>query len=359
VPKSPDEERLLSNPYSEGFALAVGQLGLAFGELSLDGKWVLCGQRLSALFGLSPAEIQRRSVSEVLVIDPMADADFRRLTSHQIPCFSRELKVRADAPGDLWVNCAFCLVQEDADQTPRILVVLQEITDLKKIEEERRETANRVIRAQETERTRIARELHDDIGQRLAILRMQMLRAGQPVSDVPGKSHPSIPQLSESVREIANKVSQISHQLHSDVLEYVGLRSAIRNACRDFDSEYRIRVNCICENMDVKVTGDVGLCFLRVLQEALHNIGKHSAAENVEVHLAIAQENLTLHVIDDGHGFDLEQARLASGLGLISMRERMGLAGGHFEIKSHRGKGTQIRAWVPISSTTKASPAGA
>jgi signal transduction histidine kinase len=177
---------------------------------------------------------------------------------------------------------------------------------------------------------------------------MQMLRAGQPVSDVPGKAHPSISQLSETVRDIANKVSQISHQLHSDVLEFMGLKSAIQNACREFDGEYRIRVNCVCDKTEIKVAGTAGLCFLRVLQEALHNIGKHSGAQNVDVRLSFEEDNLTLDVKDDGRGFDLEQARLAAGLGLISMRERMGLVGGQFEIKSERGEGTSIRAWVPI-----------
>jgi PAS domain S-box-containing protein len=356
LPSCRDEKRPLSYLPDEGFALAVEQLGLAFGELSLDGKWVLCGQPLSTLLGLSRAEIQGKSVGKVLGIDPKEDVDFLRLVSHEIPSFSRELRVMAGAPAAIWVNCAFCLVREDASQAPRILVLLHEITERKNIEGERREVADRLIRAQETERTRIARELHDDIGQRLAILRMQMLRAGQPVSDVPGKAHPSIPQLSESVLEIANRVSQMSHQLHSDILEYVGLKSAVQNTCREFDAEYGIRVNCICEKMDVKINANVGLCFLRVLQEALHNIAKHSAAQNVDVHLSILRENLTLSIVDDGRGFDLEQARLAAGLGLISMQERMGLVGGRFEITSDRGKGTQIRARVAISSATKASP---
>jgi signal transduction histidine kinase len=358
VPDSAHETRLHAYPHYEECARAIEQLGLAFGELSLESKWILCGQRLSVLLGLSPAEVEGRSDIEVLGVDPMTDEDFLRLINREIPCFSREFKVAARTQDAIWVNCAFSLLREDAFQSQRILVLLHEIADQKNIEHERMEVADRLVRAQEVERTRIARELHDDIGQRLAILRMQMLRAGQPVSDVPGKAHPSIPQLSKTVMEIANRVSEISHRLHSDLLEYVGLKSAIENACREFGSEYRIKVTCNCEGMDAKLNGDVRLCFLRVLQEALHNIGKHSSARNVEVLLHIAQDNLTLIVNDDGCGFDLGKARLAAGLGLISMHERMSLVGGQFEINSDPGNGTKIRAWVPMASATMALKGG-
>jgi signal transduction histidine kinase len=270
-----------------------------------------------------------------------------------------ELKHTSSARGSIWINCVFCLVPEEADRPRRVLVLLDEISDRKKVEEERKELSNRFIRAQETERTRIARELHDDIGQRLAILRIQMLRAGRAVSDMPDKTHPSIPQLAENVKEIANRITEISHQLHSSHLEYIGLKSAVENACREFEAEYRTRVKYTSERLDAKVDGIIGLCCLRVVQEALHNIGKHSSAKNVEVSLSTSQDHLGLLVTDDGAGFDLEQARFASGLGLISMRERVHMVGGQFEITSVRGTGTRVRASVPLAGPAKSELDGA
>ena len=344
---------------TEALVRAVEQFGIAIGEISVDGRWLAPGRRLSEMLGLSPAELEERSVSEDLGADLMSGTHWQRLLNGAPSSFSMELKHTSSVRGSIWLNCVFCLVPEEAERPRRVLVLLDEISDRKKVEEERKELSNRFIRAQETERTRIARELHDDIGQRLAILRIQMLRAGRAVSDMPDKTHPSIPNLAENVKEIANRITEISHQLHSSHLEYIGLKSAVENACREFEAEYRTRVKYTSERLDAKVDGIIGLCCLRVVQEALHNIGKHSSAQNVEVSLSTSQDHLGLLVIDDGAGFDLEQARLASGIGLISMRERVHMVGGQFEITSVRGEGTRVRASVPLAGPAKSELDGA
>lgn len=214
-----------------------------------------------------------------------------------------------------------------------------------------RDIAERLFQAQEAERTRIARELHDDIGQRLAILRIEMLRAGKPVSDLPGATHPGIKDLSDKVREIADKVATLSHQLHSPELEYLGVKTAIESACREFTKTHRIPAACFCDKVPANVDGLVGLSLLRLLQEALHNIVKHSGATKVEVRLTGSDDTLTLEIVDDGHGFDVEQARLAAGLGLISMRERMHMVGGELKISSAPGKGSRIVAHAPVTKS--------
>jgi signal transduction histidine kinase len=220
----------------------------------------------------------------------------------------------------------------------------------------RREVARRLASAQDDERTRIARELHDDIGQSSAILGMQMMRAGRPVSNLPGKRHPSVAELCDDLRTIAVKVSRISHQLHPAKLEYLGLAVAVRAHCREFSEKYRIGVECSCDDIPKDLNALIGMSFLRAAQEALHNVGKHSGATAVQVNLRGSTTELSLVVADNGTGFDLETARLAAGLGLISMRERTYLAGGEFTVVSKPGAGTTVTARVPLVDGRTAAP---
>jgi signal transduction histidine kinase len=223
----------------------------------------------------------------------------------------------------------------------------------------RHELARRLTNAQEKERTRIARELHDDIGQSLAILRIQMLRAGQPVSGMIGKRHPTVPELCDNLKLLAQKVSHISHQLHSTELEYLGLGVAIQSHCREFARQYKIAVECSCENIPEDLNSLLALSVLRIVQEALHNAGKHSKAKAIQVAVHGSPSELSLLISDDGVGFDLEEAKLVAGLGLISMRERVHLAGGEFTISSAPGDGTCISARIPLAGDALAASSGA
>jgi PAS domain S-box-containing protein len=228
-----------------------------------------------------------------------------------------------------------------------------DITDRVRAAEALLQSNARLIEGQEQERTRIARELHDDIGSSLAILGIEMLRAGQPVSGTSGRKHPGIPEIYQKVQEIASRVSRLSHQLHSPMLEYFGLAKAIGTECRTFSETCHMPVSCSCKDIPDKLDSFVALSFLRVVQEALHNAAKHSRAGLVSVEMTADPSNITLQVSDNGIGFDLEQSRLAAGLGLISMRERMRLVGGVFEIWSEPGKGAKITCRAPLASTER------
>ena len=224
-----------------------------------------------------------------------------------------------------------------------------DIDDQKQAEITRTELSRRLMTAQEAERTRIARELHDGIGQSLALLGIQMQRAGQPVSGRPGRTSPGIPELCAKLKEIGNQVSRLSHQLHSSELEFLGPSVAVKGLCREFGEQYRIKVNCVCTGIPEELDDDVALCFLRVVQEALHNVAKHSRAQAVEVKFLGSSKELILSVVDDGIGFDQERVHNTAGLGMVSMRERMHLIGGDFAITSTPGVGTHIEARAPLS----------
>jgi PAS domain S-box-containing protein len=214
-----------------------------------------------------------------------------------------------------------------------------DIHDRKVVEFEKLELARRLMSAQEAERTRVARELHDGIGQEIALLGIQMQRAAASTALNAGMQ-----KLCANLTAIGLHVSRLSHQLHSSELEYLGLSIAIIKLCREFSDEYSVKVVCACSNIPAKLDNDIALTFFRVVQESLHNIAKHSGASNVHVEVAAASGELTLIVRDNGAGFDVQESKAATGLGLASMRERLLLIGGKFDIDSAPGTGTHISA---------------
>jgi PAS domain S-box-containing protein len=226
-----------------------------------------------------------------------------------------------------------------------------DIHDRKAAEFERFELARRLMSAQEAERTRVARELHDGIGQEIALLGIQMQRVAASGALDSESLYPRMQKLCDNLTAIGLHVSRISHRLHSSELEYLGLSVAITQLCREFSELYSIKVACTCTNIPAHLDNDIALTLLRVVQEALHNIAKHSNAGNVEVSVTGASGNLTLMVRDNGVGFNLHQSKAAAGLGLISMRERVHLIGGEFTIDSAPGTGTRIWARVPLLAT--------
>jgi signal transduction histidine kinase len=281
------------------------------------------------------------------------DRGLARLVAGEIDRYSTDLSAKSGDGQVVWLRMVFSSGREDATGAPRSLIfVATDITPLKqKLEDAvsaRDELSQRMTNAQEADRTRIARELHDDIGQSLAILKIQMMRAGHPVSGHPDQRHASLTDLVRDLETIILKVSRISHDLHSSELEFLGLSVAVQAQCDQCSVQMRIPVHYSLNQVGKTLDGLIALAFLRVLQEALHNVVKHSRATTITVELTELDSELILEVFDDGVGFDVESSRLAAGLGLISMRERMHLIGGEFEIRSSPGHGTKVRVRAPI-----------
>jgi PAS domain S-box-containing protein len=237
------------------------------------------------------------------------------------------------------------------DGQPCVLMVGEDISERKQAELERAELPRRLMTAQEAERRRIARELHDGIGQSLALLGIQLQRAGQ--LSASGKRNPGVAELGNKVKEIGNQVSRLSHQLHSSELEFLGLAVAVKSLCREFSEQYDTRIDCACSKIPAELDNGIALSLLRVVQEALHNIVKHSRASSVTVYLTGHAGGLSLSISDDGIGFVVGSIGSSRGLGLISMRERVRLVGGKFEISSKPGAGTRIEAKVPLLASER------
>jgi signal transduction histidine kinase len=215
----------------------------------------------------------------------------------------------------------------------------------------------RLIEAQDQERTLIARELHDDIGASLAILGVDLLRAGKSVSGSPRQNHPDMEQIYDKLQEIGSRISRLSYQLQPPMLKYFGLAKAIEVECKEFSESRKMPVSYSCENFAAKPDAVVGLHVFRVVQEALCNAGKHSHATRVAVNVNSTSTELALAVSDNGVGFNEGQTNIVAGLGLISMRERIRLIGGEFEVWSQPGRGVKISCCAPlIQSVTVQTP---
>jgi PAS domain S-box-containing protein len=221
-----------------------------------------------------------------------------------------------------------------------------DITDQKLAQEALEKIGGKLIEAQEEERSRIARELHDDICQRLALLSMELEQASRGSNS--GRS-PKLEEIRRHCAEIAGDVQALSHKLHSSKLEYLGLAAAIRSFCREFSQQHDVSVEFADENVPNFLPRDISLSLFRVTQEGLQNALKHSGVGQFSVSLRGSANEIQLGVSDHGAGFDVEAAKLDRGLGLVSMQERAHLVHGTFTIESSQNGGTRILVRVPLA----------
>lgn len=222
---------------------------------------------------------------------------------------------------------------------------------LRESEMARMELSRRLINAQEADRTRLSRELHDDIGQSLAILKVQMLRCVQLESDHPGIVAANLNELAGSLDAIIHKVGRLSHDLHSSALEFLGLVAAVKSHCMECSERLGVPIQCCCQGVEKDLDNTVALAFFRIVQEGIHNAIKHSRATSILVRIIGRNRDLSLEISDNGVGFDVEAERSRTGLGLISMRERACLIGGQCRFFSSPGRGTRIVVRAPMAPT--------
>lgn len=229
-----------------------------------------------------------------------------------------------------------------------------DVSDLKLSQQEMEKLSGRLIHAQEEERKRVARELHDDFGQRLVVLSMEL---GQHLSQpgTPPQIDACLRDLSEKLKEISRAMNVTAHQLHSSHLEVLGLVSAVQGLCHEFSRQYGIEAAFIHSGMSLRLPAEVALCLFRVVQEGLQNIAKHSGALSCRVEIRGSREGVQLCISDSGIGFDPAQLRLKPGLGFVSMRERLRLVGGQITVESQPLRGTQLDIRVPFAAMTNAA----
>jgi len=204
-----------------------------------------------------------------------------------------------------------------------------------------------LLTAQEEERAHVARELHDDISQKLATLNLEADRVLRKESEDNGGLRSEMTRLFHRLRGILRDVEQTAYQLHPSSLDHLGLSVALKGYCADFAKQNGIDTRCTERNLPRAIPPRLGLTIYRVVQEALRNIAKHSGARKAAVSVAGKKGTILLSIKDAGRGFDPSRSK-KRGLGLISMEERVRQAGGTFAMKSTPGKGVHIDVRIPF-----------
>jgi PAS domain S-box-containing protein len=234
-----------------------------------------------------------------------------------------------------------------------------DVTDRKLAQESLSDISRKLINAQEEERAWIARELHDDINQRIALVTVNLERLQKDFSSLaPAATSQRLEEIRELLSKLGTDVQSLSHHLHSSKLEYLGIVAASASFCKEFSGEHGVEVQFHTDQISPKLPQEIALCLFRVLQEGLQNAVKHSGSRRFEVCLKGEPGVIGLTVRDSGVGFDPEEAITRGGLGLTSMKERLKLVHGELFIDSQPGRGTVIRATVPLSRGARAAHAG-
>ena len=233
-----------------------------------------------------------------------------------------------------------------------------DVTDRKLAQESLAQMSRKLIEAQEQERTWIARELHDDINQRITLVLVNLERWQGDLSPLAPAMTQRLTEIKEHLSSLGSDIQALSHHLHSSKLEYLGLVTAAASFCRELSTEHGVRVEFQSESVPNRLPQEIALCLFRVLQESLQNAVKHSRAKHFEVWLKGKPNEIELTVSDAGVGFNAEEATRGRGLGLTSMNERLKLVHGKLSIDSRPAQGTVIRATVPLSTSAKIAHAG-
>jgi PAS domain S-box-containing protein len=265
-------------------------------------------------------------------------ASYRKAAQAREP-YRLDYRMTAADGREVWFHdCVHAVLEEGRTE---LIGVMVDITDRKNAEKSLTEVNGRLIHAQEDERRRIARELHDDFNQRLALLSIGLERLSRtlaPESSGAGQ----LSDLCRLTQEIASDIHRLSHRLHPSKLEHLGLVPAIKGLCREFSEQYGIQIDFVHRNVPTLIAKESALCLFRVAQEALSNTAKHSGVKRGRLELFGHREALHLCISDPGAGFDPQSVGAKGRLGLISMQERVRAAGGTIAVESSPTSGTRI-----------------
>jgi PAS domain S-box-containing protein len=290
-------------------------------------------------------------------------AHFQQLKDGSLDSYQMDKRyIRKDGT-QIWGRLRISLLNDRASSSPTVVAMVEDITDAKASEENLRRSevslrnlAGRLMQAQEEERHRIGRELHDDIGQRLTLF---VLELGELRDTLAMAGHNSqsdaVSGLHRRGNDLATDIQNLSHNLHSSKLQFLGLPVALRDLCTKISSHQNIHVGVYIEQVPEHLPAELALCIYRVAQEALNNVVKHSHASDAFLELTGTSDTMILKVRDFGVGFDPSLAH--QGIGFSSMRERLRICGGELVVESIPGNGTEIVAKLKLeeAKTNKAT----
>lgn len=338
------EERLLE------YEKTVEGLEEMIAVVDREYRYVIANRQFLKMRNMTRDQVVGRFVHEVLnegIFDAVVKAKLDECFQGKVVRYEMKYTYAELGERDLLVSY---FPIEGPNGIDQVACILQDITNRRKAEQALAGMSRKLIEAQERERTRIARELHDDVAQRLALLAIELDGVQQSLPDSTSELRTRLAALRKQSAQILTDVQTMSHELHSSRLEYLGIVGAMKGFCREFGEQQKVEIDFRSYDLLTPLPPEISLCLFRVLQEALHNAAKHSGVRHFEVQLRADSGEVHLIITDSGRGFDVEAAIHGQGLGLISMRERVGLVNGLITIDSKPMRGTNIHVRVPLAS---------
>ncbi len=318
---------------------------------TLDGVITAWNRGAERIYGYTAQEMIDRNLS-VLAPEELKDEAARglaRLARGEGAIHTETARRRKDGRS-IHVSVTVSPIHDERGATVGASVIVSDISDRKQVEEEMKALSEKLINAQEEERTRIARELHDNLSQQIAGISLTVAAAKRKLLQSKTHANDELERIRLQLNNLANATRELSHELHPAMLDYCDLSTALRAHCRDFSSLTGIEVSFFEEGVFSDLDPEVALCLYRVVQEGRQNVAKHAGTGCARVQLVRTGEHANLTISDQGNGFSMEKRRSAAGLGLVSIRERVRLVEGSFDLRSAPNRGTIITLDVPVHS---------
>jgi PAS domain S-box-containing protein len=263
----------------------------------------------------------------------------------------------------MWAEKTARAFFDDQGRMVRMIGMIADITERKLTEETLSKVSRRLIEAQEQERLRIALELHDDLSQRIALLQIGLEQFVQNMPELTSNAKEQLHHISQAASEVSSDLHSMAYQLHPRKLDLLGLVATVGSFCREMSRQQDLRIEFVHHDVGSQIPKDVAMCLFRIVQEALRNVVKHSGTAEAKVELSGDGDKIDLCISDRGVGFDPNSEVGQAGLGLVSVRERVRLVGGHLSVESQPSHGSRIRVRVPllvahVQATSEGEPQG-
>lgn len=317
-----------------------------------DHSMTLFNQGAVKLFGYDPGEVLGKPIDLLLPtrfrIDHINHINMFAQVLDSAPHMAQRREVFGMKKDGSEFPAEASISRLSVGESATFTVIVRDITDRLRKEQQLQSLTAQLMMAQEEERRRIARELHDDINQRVALMAIEM---GTMLSDPATMTTQAIQAMAQRLARISDDVRRMAYQFHSSILEDLGLPAALTHMTNEWSAKTGIKIVAVQEEIaDDFLSRDIASCLYRVTQESLANIMKHAHTSRVELELTCDDQEVTLSIFDGGVGFDLKdiQAR-HPGLGLVNMQERVRSVRGRFDIQSEPGRGTHITVQIPLS----------
>jgi PAS domain S-box-containing protein len=336
------------NLIGEKFLTAFREGPIPIMLTSVDHRYCEVNKAFERMTGWNRDEIIGRTPFDISIwVQPQQRVDFVKRLLLGGPVHNLEFRYRTKH-GDIRSGLGSAeLIEIDGDVC--VLSIATDITERKQAEAALSRMSQRLLKAQEEDRVRIANHLRDDINQRVALVAVDLDRLQRHVPASATEVKQVLGDASKQLEDLANDILALAHSLDAAKLRYLGLAAAAASYCTEFSQRFKIGIGFHSENIPIDLPAWISLTLFRVQQEAIENATKHSGSGEIQVSLSGSTDEIQLTIHDSGIGFEPEEVMKGPGVGLVSLRELLRMVDGTLSIDSQPRYGTTIEARVPLS----------